>query len=131
MVIAVIRENNKILLRKTDPSKNPYSEPWALFGAKLDGEGDLIDQMNREFSERWNMKVSITERLWWDEDQKIDHDGEEKMFIYLDVLCRVSEGSITPTNQNEILEWASINNLEDYELNPPTAVLLKRLGHIS
>lgn len=31
MAIAVIRQNDQILIRKFDPARNPYKEPWGLF----------------------------------------------------------------------------------------------------
>lgn len=32
MAVAVVRSEDKILLRKMDPAKSPYKELWALFG---------------------------------------------------------------------------------------------------
>ena len=78
MAIAIIKDGNKILLRKVDPAKNPYDEPWALFGGRIDGDGTVDELINVELNERWDMNVSINERLWWDEEVKMDHDGETK-----------------------------------------------------
>lgn len=66
MAIAVIREHDQILLRKFDPTRNPYKEPWGLFGGRLEGEGTVAEMLNRELNERWSMSVSITEQLAWD-----------------------------------------------------------------
>lgn len=130
MAIAVVRSDNKLLLRKTDPNKNPYKEPWALFGGRLDGDGTVTELLNQELSERWNFTVSMTERLWWNEDIKADHDGEEKRFVYIDALCQLETGNPHPTNQNEELSWVPIDQLSEYQLNPPTKILLKRLNYI-
>lgn len=130
MAIAVITRADQILLRKTDPSKNPYTEPWALFGGRIEGDGSIEDLINDEFKERWNMTVKINEKLWWDNDQKVDHDGEEKRFVYLDVLCEVVAGTVEPANLNEELKWVNISELGSYDLNPPTRVLLSKLDYV-
>jgi ADP-ribose pyrophosphatase YjhB (NUDIX family) len=130
MPVAVVKDGDKILLRKMDSIKNPYKEPWALFGGRVEDEGAVVDSLNKELMARWNFTVSITEKLWWDEEQKVDHDGEEKRFVYLDAICAVEGGEPKPVNQNEILEWVLLSELDAYELNPPTRTLLKRLGYV-
>lgn len=130
MAIAIIKDGDKILLRKVDPAKNPYNEPWALFGGRIDGEGTVNELLNIELSERWDMNVSIDEKLWWDEEVKADHDGESKRFIYLDALCSVVSGSVTPVNKNEQLEWVEVSNLVNYELNSPSVIVLKKLSYL-
>ncbi|HSX02767.1 MAG TPA: NUDIX domain-containing protein [Candidatus Saccharimonadia bacterium] len=129
MAIAVIRQGDRILLRKFDPAKNPYDKPWGLFGGRLEGDGTVVEMLNRELLERWNMTVTISEQLTWDEDQKADHDGEVKRFIYLDALCELASGEPKPVNPNEELKWAAITELASYEHVPPSERLLKKLGY--
>lgn len=131
MVVAVIKKDDQILIRKFDPARNPYQEPWGLFGGRLEDEGDVAEALNRELQERWNMTVSIAKRIGWDQEQKIDHDNEKKRFIYLDALCDLASGEPTSTNPNEELKWVSVSALHEYQLNPPSAKLLKELGYIS
>jgi hypothetical protein len=76
------------------------------------------------------MNVSIDEKLWWDEEVKMDHDGETKLFIYLDALCSITLGSVTPVNKEEQLEWVELSNLSNYPLNPPSVVVLKKLSYL-
>ncbi|MGZ6004794.1 MAG: hypothetical protein ACXWLH_01445 [Candidatus Saccharimonadales bacterium] len=130
MAVAIIKDGSKILLRKIDPTKNPYDEPWALFGGKIEGEGTVNELLNIELGERWNMTVSIDEKLWWDEEVKTDHDGETKRFIYLDTLCSIASGSITPANNKEQLEWVELSELGNYPLNPPSVVVLRKLKFV-
>lgn len=131
MAIAVVKDADKLLLRKTDKEKNPYKEPWALFGGRIEGEGTVQDLLNKELTERWNFSVNIVEKLWWDEDIKVDHDNEKKRFVYIDAICSITNGKPKPANVNESLEWVAIDQLANYKLNPPTHKLLKRLGYIS
>lgn len=128
MAIAVIKKGDRVLLRKFDPAKNPYKEPWGLFGGRLEGDGTVGELLNKELHERWNMRVKISESLSWDEDQKVDHDGEEKRFIYLDALCELAEGKPSPVNPNEELQWVSLDELPNYDQNPPGKKLFKKLG---
>lgn len=130
MAIAIVRKNDSLLLRKTDPDRNPYQQPWALFGGKIEGDGDITTLLNKELEERWSFTVKIDERLWWDEDIKVDHDGEEKRFVYIDALCRVESGEPSPLNPNEELKWVKISDLGNYELNPPTQNVLNRLNYV-
>lgn len=130
MAIAIVRKNDSLLLRKTDPDRNPYQQPWALFGGKIEGDGDITTLLNKELEERWSFTVIIDERLWWDEDIKLDHDGEEKRFVYIDALCRVESGEPSPLNPNEELKWVKVSDLGNYELNPPTQNVLNRLNYV-
>src|SRR5438270_13318475 len=63
MAIAVIRKDDQILIRKFDPAKNPYKEPWGLFGGRLEGDGSVVELLNRELQARWNLTVTITDQL--------------------------------------------------------------------
>lgn len=130
MAIAVVKDSNKVLMRKMDPAKNPYNEPWALFGGRIEGEGTIQDLLNVELQARWNFGVTISEKLWWDEETKTDHDGIEKRFVYIDAICEVSSGTPNPVNPNELLEWAEIQDLQGYDHNPPGRTLFKKLGYI-
>jgi len=131
MPVAVVRSGNKILLRKMDPSKNPYKEPWAVFGGRVETESVVVDALNKELMSRWNFTVAIIERLWWDEETKVDHDGEEKRFVYLDAICEVVSGESSPVNTNETLECVDLKDVKTYDLNPPTKALLDRLDYLT
>jgi len=131
MPIAVVKKEDRILIRKMDPEKSPYAELWALFGGRVEGNDSILDALNRELSDRWNFTVSITEKLWWNEEIKVDHDGEEKRFIYLDVLCSIADGEPRPINENELLQWVLVSELNQYDVNPPTRTLLAKLGYLT
>ena len=130
MAIAIIKDGDKLLIRKMDPAKNPYKEEWGLFGGRIDGEGMVEELLNKELKERWDMSVSIDERLDWDEDMKADHDGEVKRFVYIDALCSIKSGSVSPVNRNEELKWVPQAELREYAVNPPTATVFKKLNYI-
>jgi len=131
MPIAVVKKEDRILIRKMDPEKSPYAELWALFGGRVEGNDSILDALNRELSDRWNFTVSITEKLWWNEEIKVDHDGEEKRFIYLDVLCSIADGEPKPINNKELLQWVLVSELNQYDVNPPTRTLLAKLGYLT
>lgn len=131
MPVAVVKDRDKILLRKMDPAKSPYKELWALFGGRIEDNSDtVIDSLNQELASRWNFTVSIVEKLWWDEEAKVDHDGEAKRFIYLDAVCEITGGQPSPVNSSEVLEWVSVEDLHNYDINPPTKILLQRLEYL-
>lgn len=130
MPVAVVKDGDKVLLRKMNPAKSPYDQLWALFGGRVEGESSVNEALNKELMNRWNFSVSIVEKLWWDEEVKVDHDGEEKRFVYLDAICNIAEGNPYAVNQNEALEWVSVNDLREYDINPPTKTLLTRIGYL-
>lgn len=131
MAVAVVKSEDKLLIRKMDPAKSPYKELWAIFGGRIDGEGSVQDLLNKELEARWGFTVRISEKLWWDEEIKVDHDDKEKRFVYIDAMCTIDAGEPRPGNENEVLEWVTPGNLEGYDLNPPTKTLLKRLDFLS
>lgn len=131
MAVAIVKDGDKILLRKMDPAKSPYKELWALFGGRIEDNGAIIvNSLNKELVERWNFTVSIAEKLWWDEETKVDNDGVEKLFIYLDAICTIESGVPKPINENELLEWVAMSELKNYDINPPTRILLERLSYL-
>lgn len=130
MPVAVVKDGDKVLLRKMDPAKSPYDQLWALFGGRVESENSVTDALNKELVARWNFSVSIAEKLWWDEEIKVDHDDEEKRFVYLDTICNIEVGEPKPVNENETLEWVNLNDLKNYDINPPTKILLKKLGYL-
>lgn len=130
MAVAVVKNQDKVLIRKMDPAKSPYKELWALFGGRIDGEGSVEELLNQELMQRWNFKVRISDKLWWDEELKVDRDGEEKRFVYIDAICEVEAGEPNPVNKNETLEWVALGELTNYDLNPPTKTVLKRLEYV-
>lgn len=129
MPVAIVKDQDKILLRKMDPERSPYKELWALFGGRVEGDDSVADALNKELMARWGFSVSIAEKLWWDVETKVDHDGNEKRFIYLDAVCTIENGEPNPINKNETLEWVKVEEISEYDINPPTKVLLQRLGY--
>lgn len=131
MPIAVVRQNDQILLRKMNPEKSPYDELWALFGGRIDNlDKDIIDTLNTDLRNRWNFTVNMKEKLWWDQETKPDNDSETKRFIYLDMLCELATGTPQSTDEKEEIEWVDTVKLAEYDLNPPTKLLLGRMGII-
>ena len=47
MAVAVVKDGDKVLLRKMDPAKNPYQQPWALFGGRIEDDGSIVDWTRR------------------------------------------------------------------------------------
>jgi len=130
MAVAVITRPGQVLIRKFDPAHNPYTEPWGLFGGRLEGDDDIPTALNRELQERWNMTVTIVEDIGWAEEVKADHDGERKRFAYLNALCELAEGTPHSKNSDEELKWVDIDQLSEYTFNPLSAKLLKKIGYL-
>jgi ADP-ribose pyrophosphatase YjhB (NUDIX family) len=131
LVIGVVKKGNKILMRKKPNGSLPYKETWYLFGGELTStktpEQVIIDQVKNQAG----IEVKVSERLSWDSEVKKDIDGEEKLFIYLDTLCSYVKGDLEVRDDNiEKLEWISINELDNYDIVPPSIKLFKKLGFL-
>ncbi len=131
LIIALIEHNGKILLRKKPDGAPPYKETWYLFGVEINnGDQNFEELLNKQIHEQTGINISIIERLSWDTEIKNDHDGEEKLFVYLDCKCIYLNGELTPGKGIEKLEWVSKENLSSYDLVPPSKKLFSKLGYL-
>ena len=62
---------------------------------------------------------------------KEDHDGIEKNFIYINLLCNYITGIPKILQGSERVEWIPVNDLPKYDLVPPSKKLLKGIGYIN
>jgi len=130
--IAVIEHNGKILMRKKPDGSLPYKETWYLFG------GEVINGISPEEATKKIVKlqtgidIRLRRNLSWDTEVKNDLDGEKKQFLYLDSIYDYVDGELQiGENQNiEKLEWISIENLNEYDIVPPSIILFKKLGYL-
>ncbi|MFA7688987.1 MAG: NUDIX hydrolase, partial [Bacilli bacterium] len=76
--------------------------------------------------------IRLRRNLSWDTEVKNDLDGEKKQFLYLDSIYDYVDGELQiGENQNiEKLEWISIENLNEYDIVPPSIILFKKLGYL-
>jgi ADP-ribose pyrophosphatase YjhB (NUDIX family) len=130
--IAAIEHEGKVLMRKKPDGSPPYSETWYIF------DGEVVDGTSPEEAAKKKIKIvagvdiKLRENLGWDTEVKIDLDGEEKQFIYLDSIYDYVDGEprIGEGQNIEKLEWVPIDKLGEYDIVPPSRVLFKKLGWI-
>lgn len=72
----------------------------------------------------------MTQRLGWDTEVKPSEQEVETFYIYLDTLCEYISGELKPGPGIFHLEWVDIEKLGEYELNPPTNKLFRRVGYL-
>lgn len=130
LVIGIIRKGNKILLRKKPEGSPPYKETWYLFGGELKGNTTPEKAIQNQLKKQAGIKIKMTRQLSWDAEVKEDHDGERKLFVYLDCLCECLSGKLQPAEGIERLEWVDIKELSKYDHVPPSRKLLKKLGYL-
>lgn len=130
--IAVIENNGKILMRKKPDGSLPYKETWYLFGGEVH-DGNKPEEATKEIVKlQTGINIILRENLNWNTETKSDLDSETKQFIYLNSLYDFVDGNLKiGDNQNiEKLEWISIENLNNYDIVPPSVILLKNMGYI-
>jgi len=129
--IGIIKKDDAILLRKKFDGSLPYKETWYLFGGEVNEVTSSPDKsLIALVKDQAGIDISVAEHLGWDTEVKHDHDGEEKLFIYLDNLCEYVGGELQWGDDIEKLEWVLIEKLSTYDLVPPTTKLLKKLGYL-
>jgi len=129
--IGVVKKEDKILLRKKPEGSPPYQETWYIFGGAVNEENTDPDEALKQIVlSQTGVEISVAEHIGWDTEVKQDHDGEKKLFIYLDCICEYTKGDLRVGEGIEKLEWVHIDDLENYDLVPPSVKLFKKLGYL-
>ena len=130
LIIAIVQKGNQVLLRKKPDGSPPYKETWYLFGGELLAGSNPEEILQETLKKQADINIKLVKELGWDTEIKNDHDGIEKMFVYLDTLCEYVDGELSPAPEIEKLEWVEIDKLKDYDLVPPSIKLFSKLGYI-
>lgn len=130
LIIAIVQKENRVLLRKKPDGSPPYKETWYLFGGELVAGSNPEEILQETLKKQAGINIKLVKELGWDTETKHDHDGIEKMFVYLDTLCEYVDGELSPAPEIEKLEWVEIDKLKDYDLVPPSKKLFSKLGYI-
>ncbi len=130
LIIAIVQKDDQILLRKKPDGSPPYKETWYLFGGELVAGSTPEEILQDTLKIQTGINIKLVKELGWDTEVKRDHDGVEKIFVYLDTLCEYVSGDLVPAQGIEKLEWVDVGNLESYNLVPPSRKLFIKLGYI-
>ncbi len=131
LVIGIVKKDNQVLLRKKSPGAGPYKEPWYLFGGKIELGKDYPEEViQRTIKEQAGINTKVTQRIGWDTEIKLNDQGVETFYLYLDMLCEYVSAELKPGPDISHLEWADLDKLREYELNPPSKKLFRRVGYL-
>ncbi len=131
LLIAIIEKDNSVLMRKKPTGSPPYNETWYLFGCEPVHSQDNLATIKNYIKHELDIDVEpINESLPPDFETKPDHDGIEKLFIYLYLRCTYISGTPKIPEGIEKVEWIPKDNLGDYDLVPPSVKILKKLRYI-
>lgn len=132
LLIAVIENDNSILMRKKPMGSLPYKETWYLFGCeRIPNQDDLITIKNYLKSEL-SIEVEVDEKLFpSDSEIKKDHDGIEKKFIYTNFKCHYLSGAPKIPTGIEKVEWIPKDKINEYDIVSPSIKLLKTIGYLN
>ncbi len=131
LVIGMIKNGEKILLRKKPDGSPPYKETWYIFGGELNADNQNPEEVLKSvLKKQTGIDIKPTERLDWDTETKPNHDGEITFYVYLDYLCEYVSGELNPGEGIEKLEWVPISDLRNYDLVPPSKKLFTKLGYL-
>lgn len=130
LVVAVVENNGKVLMRKKPEGSPPYNETWYIFGATVTAETPVDESIKQEVRTKAGVDIAITYKATWDTEIKNDLDGVRKFFVYLDVVCEYMGGELVAGDGVERLEWVVKSELCNYDIVPPSRVLFEKLGYI-
>ena len=94
LLIAVVQNGDKILLRKKPDGSPPYKETWYLFGDELTPNKTPEMILQDALKKQAGINIKLVKKLSWDTEVKKDHDGAEKLFVYLDTICDYIDGEL-------------------------------------
>lgn len=130
LIIAVVKKDNLILMRKKPDGSPPYKQTWYLFGAELTPDKTPEEALREIVEMQSGINIRMGKQFSWDTEIKKDLDGVKKNFVYLDVLCEYVDGEPQPGVGIEKIEWVPIYSLSEYDLVPPSVEVFKKLGYI-
>ena len=131
LIIAIIKKDNTVLMRKKPDGSPPYQQTWYLFGAEATADQSPDEALKEHVRHQTGIEISIGKKFSWDSEVKNDLDGVKKFFIYLDVLCEYESGELTLSPGIEKLEWVEISNLSEYDIVPPSIEVFKKLEYLN
>jgi hypothetical protein len=128
LLIVVIQNGDKILMRKKPEGSLPYKETWYLFGceAKPDQEDSLT--LTRYAKEDLGIDIHSIVPIGEDSEVKQDHDGLVKKFIYINFDSLYRGGIPKVPMGAERVEWIAKDKLREYDIVPPSVKLFKKMG---
>lgn len=130
LIVAVVKKDGAVLMRKKPDGSPPYKETWYIFGAEVSYDVDPDQVIVDEVRAKSGVNVKVASRISWDTEVKYDLDGVEKFFVYLDVECEYESGDIVIAEGIEKIEWVKLDDLSSYDLVPPSRVLFEKLGYL-
>lgn len=127
LAVCHIKKGGAFLFRKKPDGSLPYKETWYAFGAPLDGDNrDPELAIKNLVKKQTGVDVAISETLWWDTETKPDNDGVETFFVYLHSIAEYVSGDLQLSAGIEKLEWIDVNDLQNYDIVPPSREFLER-----
>src|SRR3546814_14812696 len=106
-IIAIVKKDDTVLMRKKPDGSPPYKEAWYLFGGELAADVNPEQTIKDTVKAQSGVEVTFGQKFSWDTEVKNDLDGVKKQFVYLDVLCDYMGGDLKPAPGIEKLEWRS------------------------
>ena len=130
VIVAIIENGSKILLRKKPNGSPPYKETWYLLGTEAVVGEDINKTITNYLKNEVGIEVELVREIGKDEEIKQDHDGKTKRFIYTDILWKYKNGEPILPMGTEKIEWVEKEKLKSYDLVPPSVALFKKIGYI-
>jgi ADP-ribose pyrophosphatase YjhB (NUDIX family) len=123
---AIIERDGNILLGRKAKGVGPYPDTWQFPGGGINLEEEsIIDAVKREVKEETNLDIAQIEKVDFDEDFKLNKQGEMTHYLFLVFKIKPTSTACTPGDDLVDLKWFSKEELEKLRLPEPSRRLLK------
>ena len=129
LLMAVIKKDTAVLMRKKPAGSPPYSETWYLFGCEKDPMKDDTETLAEYLFNTLGIVVNNFSETGQEGEIKEDHDGITKQFVYINFTCTYKAGEIKTPAGLEKVAWILKDELARYDIVPPAIILLRAIGY--
>jgi len=127
--VAVIIENNKILIAKRyDPHNPEYHKKWELSGGIVEMGETLEENIIREVKEELGYKVKIIKKInYIHVNHRIEKDFEYQVYL-IPFVCKIIE-KVGEINDSEIAEikWIDPDDYSNYNYIADNKIMMKNI----
>src|SRR3989344_8229566 len=120
LLIAVIQNGDKILMRKKPAGSLPYKETWYLFGCEPKPDQEDSSTLTQYAKENLGIDIHSIVPIGEDSEVKQDYDGLVKKFVYVSFDCFYRNGIPKVPAGAESVEWIAKDKLHKYDIVPPS-----------
>jgi len=120
----IVQDGRAVIVRR---GQEPRKGEWSLPGGLVELGESLIDATRREMKEETGLDVEVGALV--EMFDRIHHDAEGRIryhFVIIDYLCLPVGGTLVAGSDVDDARWVSLEEVDQYAINPHAAAVLQR-----